>query len=67
MPHTYDSIVVDPFRVQKHIVYYERDPAGGVGSVAGFVRIADNACSPPQLPDKGFAGRYIPAGDENTP
>jgi hypothetical protein len=34
---------------------------------AGFVRIVDNVCSPPQLTDKGVAGRYIPAGDEDTP
>jgi hypothetical protein len=32
----------------------------------GFVRIVDIEDSPPQLTDKGIAGRYIPAGDKDT-
>jgi hypothetical protein len=63
---TYDSIVVDLLRVQKHIVFYEQVPPGGVVSGAGVVRIVDIACSPPQFTDKGIAGRYLPAGDEDT-
>ena len=63
---TYDSIVVDLSRVQKHIVYYEQVPPARVASRDGFVRIVDIACSPPQFTDKGIAGRYMPAGDEDT-
>jgi hypothetical protein len=59
-------IVVDLPRVQKHIVLYELVPPAGVAARGGFVRIVDNACSPPQFTDKGIAGGYIPAGDENT-
>jgi hypothetical protein len=59
--------VVDLSRVQKHDVYYEQvAPADGVPG-AGFVRIVDNGCSPLQSTDKGIAGRYIPAGDEDNP
>jgi hypothetical protein len=65
MDPSYDSIVVDLSRVQKHIVLYEQVPAGGMAFAAGFVRIVDNASSPPQLTDKGVASRYIPAGDED--
>jgi hypothetical protein len=59
--------VVDLSRVQKHIVYYERVAPAAEVVGAEFVRIVDNACSPPQLTDKGIAGRYITAGDEDTP
>ena len=67
MRPTYHSIVVNLSRVQKHDVSYERVPAGGIVFVAGVVRIVDNACSSPQLTDKGVAGRYIPAGDQDIP
>jgi hypothetical protein len=33
---------------------------------AEIVRIVDIPGSPPQFTDKGIAGRYIPAGDEDT-
>jgi hypothetical protein len=63
---TYDSIVVDLLRVQKHIVLYEQvASAAGVGAVE-FVRIVDIAGSPPQFTDKGITGCYFPAGDEDT-
>jgi hypothetical protein len=62
---TYDSIVVDLSRVQKHIVYYEQVPPAGVASRDRFVRIVDIASSPLQFTDKGIVGRYIPAGDED--
>jgi hypothetical protein len=57
---TYHLIVVDLPRVQKHIVLYEVVPHFGAGAGAGFVRIVDNACSPPQFTDKGIVVRYIP-------
>jgi hypothetical protein len=57
---TYDSIVVDLLRVQKDIVSYEQVPVAEAVSRAGFVRIVDIACSPPQFTDKGIAVRYIP-------
>jgi hypothetical protein len=63
---TYDSIVVDLLRVQKDIVSYEQVPMAEAVSRAGFVRIVDIACSPPQSTDKGIEGRYFPAGDEDT-
>jgi hypothetical protein len=59
--------VVDLSRVQKHIVYYEQVAPADQVVGAGFVRIVDIACSPPQLTDKGIAGRYITAGDEDIP
>jgi hypothetical protein len=66
MRPTYDLIVVDLFRVQKHIVSYEQvAPADRVGGVR-FVRIVDIAGSPPQSTDKGIAGRIVPAGDKDT-
>jgi hypothetical protein len=58
--------VVNLPRVQKHIVYYEPVPKVEVVFGAGFVRIVDIACPPPQFTDKGIVGRYIPAGDEDT-
>jgi hypothetical protein len=66
MFHPYDSIVADLLRVQKYIVSYEQVPPPGVESGAGFVRIVDIGCSPPQFTDKGIEGRYFPAGDEDT-
>jgi hypothetical protein len=66
MHPTYDSIVEDVPRVQKHIVSYEQVAPVGIVFEARFVRIVDIADSPPQLTDKGIAGRYVPAGDEDT-
>ncbi len=63
---TYDSIVEDVPRVQKHIVFYQQVALAGMVSRDGFVRIVDIAGSPPQFTDKGIAGRYVPAGDEDT-
>jgi hypothetical protein len=57
MFHPYDSIVADLLRVQKYIVSYEQVPPPGVESGAGFVRIVDIGCSPPQFTDKGIEGR----------
>jgi hypothetical protein len=66
MHPTYDSIVEDASKVQKHIVLYEQVASAPSALDAGFVRIVDIAVSPPQFTDKGIAGRYIPAGDKNT-
>jgi hypothetical protein len=63
---TYDSIVVDASRVQKHIVFYEQFATAGTASESDFVRIVDIVDSPPQFTDKGIAGRSMPAGDEDT-
>ena len=60
MRPTYHLIVVNLPRVQKHIVLYEVVPPLGVAFGGGFVRIVDNACSPPQFTDKGIVVRYIP-------
>ena len=57
---TYDSIVVDHFRVQKHILLYEQVPLATEILGVKFVRIVDIPCSLPQLTDKGIAGCYNP-------
>lgn len=66
MRPTYDSIVEDVSRVQKHIVFYKQVAPAGMTFKAGFVRIVDIADPPPQSTDKRIAGRYIAAGDEDT-
>jgi hypothetical protein len=66
MHATYDSIVADASRVQKHIVLYVHLAWEPSARMAKFVRIVDIAVSPPQFTDKGTAGRSMPAGDEDT-
>jgi hypothetical protein len=58
--------VEDVSRVQKHIVFYQQVAAAEKVSGGEFVRIVDIAGSSPQSSDKGIAGRYMPAGDEDT-
>jgi hypothetical protein len=66
MHPTYDSIVEDISRVQKHIVFYQQVASVEMVFRGGFVRIVDIPGSPRQFTDKGIAGRYMPAGDEDT-
>ena len=63
---TYDLIVVDGFRVHKHIVFYEGVAAVRAIFEGGVVRIVDMADSPSQFTDKGIVSRYIPAGEADT-
>jgi hypothetical protein len=57
--------VVNLFGVQKDIVFYEQVASLGGKGAARFVRIVDIAGSPPQLTDKGIAGRYVAAGEKD--